>query len=183
MEHNTPPVGRSLQLVHEGIDDGDGPRIANLSSIYPNLIHVAEPFGEFHFGAFAKSEDLHIDGWDGLHQLNVAYLHGWKIFERHVHSTQTVTRVKNSELLFKLLDSGRTDVVLITKLAGYDMIRTLGLKGIHFVEPPLAVEPNYLYLHKRHRDWAPKLAKTLSELKQDGTYDRLYAEIILPLLP
>lgn len=90
----------------------------------------------------------------------------------------SVTKVKNAELLFKLLDSHRTEAVLITKLAGYGMIQKLGLKNMKFVDPPLAVEPNFLFLNKRHESLSPILAQTLRELKADGTYDKIYAEII-----
>jgi polar amino acid transport system substrate-binding protein len=182
LEHNTPPVGRSLTLVNEGVDDGDGPRIEGLSSAYPNLVCVPEPFGEFRFGAFARSQDIRIDGWASLAELNVAYIHGWKIFDNNVKAARSITRVKSNALLFNLLNEGRTDVALITKLAGYAEIQKLGLKGIVFVEPPLAIVPNYLYLNKRHTNLAPELARTLRELKEDGTYDRLYREIISPYL-
>lgn len=181
--HNTPPVGRSLIQVNEGVDDGDGPRISGISKTYPNLICVSEPFGEFLFGAFVKAENIRIDGWPSLSELNVAYVHGWKIFDNQVTAAKSITKVKNNELLFELLDADRVDVVLTTKLAGYATIQKLNLKGIRFVEPPLSVEPNYLYLHKRHSDLAPKLSQTLQELKQDGTYGSLYREMISPYLP
>ena len=183
IKHNTPPVGRSLINVDQGIDDGDGPRIGGLSSIYPNLICVPEPFGDFTFGAFAKAKNIKIDGWSSLCELNVAYIHGWKIFDRQVTSAKSISKVKDKELLFGLLDSNRTDVVLITKITGYAAIHMLNLKDIRFVEPPLAVEPNFLYLHKRHKAFVTKLSEDLKDLKRDGTYDRLYHQIVSPYLP
>ena len=182
IEHNTPPVGRSLINVDQGVDDGDGPRISGLSSSYPNLVCVPEPFGDFVFGAFAKADNIKIDGWSSLSELNVAYINGWKIFDENVALAKSITKVKDAELLFKLLDAGRTDVVLISKFAGYDMIQKLGLKEIRFLQPPLAIKPNFLYLNKRHESLAPILAQTLKELKSDGTYARLYSEMISPLL-
>jgi len=183
VERNTPPVGRSLIHVNQGIDDGDGPRIGGLSSNYPDMVCVPEPFGDFRFGAFSKAENIKIHGWSSLSDLNVAYINGWKIFDRQVNTAKSITKVKNKDLLFRLLDANRTDVVLLTKLSGYAMIRNLNLKGIRFVEPPLAIEPNFLYLNNRHKSLAPKLAQTLRELKQDGTYKRLYHEMISPYLP
>lgn len=180
---NTPPVGRSLIHVNEGIDDGDGPRIGGLAKTYPNLIRVTEPFGEFIFGAFTKDKKVKIDGWSSLMNVNVAYIHGWKIFDNKVTTAKSITKVKNKDLLFRLLDANRTDVVLVTKLSGYGMIQELGLKEIRFIEPPLAVEPNFLYLHNSHKTLVPKLSRTLKELKQDGTYKRLYHEMISPYLP
>jgi polar amino acid transport system substrate-binding protein len=179
---NTPPVGRSLMNVNQGIDDGDGPRIGGLSSTYPNMVCVPEPFGNFVFGAFANKEGIRIDGWDSLSNLNVAYITGWKIFDRRVTKAKSITKVKNKDLLFKLLEADRTDVALITKLSGYAMVQRLHLKGIRFLEPPLAVVPNYLYLNKRYEALVPKLAETLKTLKQDGTYQRLYDDMISPHL-
>jgi polar amino acid transport system substrate-binding protein len=179
----TPPVGRSLLNVNQGIDDGDGPRIGGLSATYPNLVRVPEPFGDFTFGAFAKHKEIRIDGWDSLKQLNVAYITGWKIFDLRVTQAKSITKVKNKDLLFRLLDADRTDVALMTRLSGYAAIRRLHLKGIRFLEPPLAVVPNFLYLNKRHEALAFKLADTLKALKEDGTYQRLYHEMISPHLP
>ena len=182
VERNDPPVGRSLINVNSGLQDGDGPRIGGLSSTYPNLIHIPEPFGSFSFGAFSQSDQIKIDGWESLSGLNVAYIHGWKIFDNHVKTAKTITKVKNADLLFTLLENKRTDVVLISKLAGYGTIRKLGLKGVQFIEPALAIEPNFLYLNKRHEHLVPILTETLKKMKQDGTYEKIYAEMISPWL-
>lgn len=182
VERNTPPVARALTNVNEGIDDGDGPRIAGLSASYPNLIRVDEPFGDFVFGAFARSGDIRIKDWSSLAPLHVAYIHGWKIFDENVKKTKTTNRVKNAQQLFQLLDAGRTDVALTTKMGGYAVIREMKLIGVRFIEPPLAATPNYLYLNRRHEKLALRFAGTLKEMKKDGTYDRLYREIIAPYL-
>jgi len=88
LKRNTPPVGRSLIHANQGIDDGDGPRIAGLSSAYPDIVPVPEPFGEFNFGAFARSPDIIINDWTDLKDLNVAYIHGWKIFDNQVKTAK-----------------------------------------------------------------------------------------------
>jgi polar amino acid transport system substrate-binding protein len=182
VERNTPPVARALSNVNEGIDDGDGPRVAGLSANYPNMVQVSEPFGDFVFGAFARSGDFKIGGWESLAPLNVAYIHGWKIFEENVKATKSTTKVNNAHLLFGLLDAGRTDVALMTKMGGFAVIREKNLNGIRFLEPPLAVTPNYLYLNRRHQALAEKFAWTLKQMKRDGAYDRLYNELITPFL-
>lgn len=183
IERGEPPVGRSLIQVHEGMDDGDGPRIAGLSRSYPNIIAVPEPIGHFHFGAFARNDEIVLNGWDGLSNLNVAYIIGWKIFDINVVKAKSIVKVKNADLLFKLLDADRTDVALMTKISGYAAVNRLGLRDIHFIEPPLAVEPNYLYLNKKHERLIPDLVAALKDIKEDGAYKRLYEEIILTNMP
>lgn len=180
---HTPPVGRSLIQVNQGIDDGDGPRISGLENSFPNLVCVPEPFGEFAFGAFTRDRSIRIKDWNDLSNLNVAYIHGWKIFDNHVTAAKTITKVKNADLLFNLLTNDRADAVLITRLAGYHMIHEHGLKNIHFIEPPLVKKSNYLYLHKQHDPLASLFADTLRQIKQDGTYTTLFQEIIAPYLP
>jgi polar amino acid transport system substrate-binding protein len=178
VERNTPPVARALSNVNDGIDDGDGPRIAGLEVSYPDLVRVDEPFGDFVFGAFARSGDIRIKDFSSLAPLNVAYIHGWKIFEDHVKKTKSMARVKNAQQLFQLLDAGRADVALMTEIGGYAVIGEMKLEGIRFIKPPLAVMPNYLYLNRRHQKLASGFAGTLRTMKKDGTYDRLYREII-----
>jgi polar amino acid transport system substrate-binding protein len=179
----TPPVGRSLIQVNQGIDDGDGPRIGGLESSFPNLICVPEPFGEFAFGAFTRNQSIRIQDWKDLSDLNVAYIHGWKIFDIHVTAAKSITKVRDVDLLFTLLTNDRADAVLITRLAGYHMIHDRSLKNIHFIEPPLATKPNYLYLHQQHAPLASLFADTLREIKRNGTYATLFQEIIAPYLP
>ena len=177
LERNTPPVGRSLILVNDGIDDGDGPRIGGLEDAYPNLVRVSEPFDEFEFGAFSDEPGLTVDGWRSLAGFEVAYLRGWKIFEENVRYYKRLIVVDDTDELFRLLKNHRADMVLCTRAVGEEAIRRLKLEDVRFLESPLAVEPAYLYLHKQHRALAERLAETLKEMKRDGTYGALVAKI------
>ena len=125
------------------------PRIAGLEKSYPNLIRIPESFGVFNFVAFGKDPKIHIKGWESLIPFNVAYIHGWKIFDLKVPLTKSIVKVKNKEILFSLLDHGRTDLVLITRPSGLSMIRKMKLTGIYALESPLEITPIFLYLHKK----------------------------------
>jgi len=56
----------------------------------------------------------------------------------------------------------------------------LGRKGyeLHGIEPPLISNANYTYLHRRHADLVPEFTRVIGEIKQDGTFDRLFARAI-----
>jgi ABC-type amino acid transport substrate-binding protein len=41
----------------------------------------------------------------------------------------------------------------------------------------------FIYLHRKYESLAPRLAKALAEVRSDGTWQRLYEEIIKPLEP
>lgn len=178
IEWGTPPVGRSLLLVNEGVDDGDGPRIAGLEKSYPNMVMVEEPFGEFHFGAFFKEDTVKITGWQSLNQYSVGFLRGWKIFEKNTDKYLDHLILDDKIRLFQLLDKERIDAVLCSKTVGQDVIDSLRLKGVHFALPPLVIKKNYLYLHKKHAALATEISSTLRQMKLDGSYETLYDTIL-----
>ncbi len=180
MIRQTPPVGRALLNVNEGIDDGDGPRLKLIEGLFPNMIRVPESFGNFHFVAFSNSVTVKTSSWESLVPYHIAYIHGWKLFDAHVVGAKSVTKVKNAELLFKLLQKKRTELVLTSLVSGLSYIQESNLQGIELMEPSLLIEPKFLFLHKKHKDLVPRIASTLREMKKDGTYQLNYEEILKP---
>jgi len=178
IERQTPPIGRSLSNTHQGIDDGEGPRVAGLENTFENLVRVLESFGGFNFVAFAKNQDIRTPSWESLKPYNVAYIQGWKIFDSQVQQARSITKVRNIEQLFNLLARDRTEIILITRSAGLNAIKKMGLTGINSLEPPLVVKPMYLYLHKKHSALVPKFAKNLRQLKSNGTYQRIKQDVL-----
>ncbi len=167
------PSERALQNANQGIDDGDFARVAGLSAQYPNLVMVPEPVDEFVFTAFTKDQALQVQGWDGLKPHNVGLINGWKIVEANTRGARSVTRVKDEEALFALLDRGRADVVVVDLLLGQETVRRLGLTGVRALEPPLDRRGMHIYLHKRHARLVPRLAEALRQMRRDGTMQRL----------
>jgi len=131
---------------------------------------------------FSKDSTIQIKGWESLEPFNVAYIHGWKIFDQYATGAKSIVKVKNKTLLFNLLDGNRTDLVLLTRIAGLETIQRMNLRGIVPLEAPLAVKPMFLYLHKKHKSLLPYFNTTLQEIKKDGTYQKLSEEILVPFL-
>ena len=102
---------------------------------------------------------------------------------QHVINYNSLIILDNIEQLFGLLDENRTEIVLTSRIIGYAAIKKLDLKNIQFVEPPLAIKPAYLYLNKRHQVLAEKLSQIMKKLKKDGTYNKLYKDLVLSNLP
>ena len=76
------PSERSLQSANAGEVDGEGLRVAGLSSQYVNLVQVPERYISVSFVAFAKDAMINIDpGWDALKSQRVVFITGWKMFE------------------------------------------------------------------------------------------------------
>ena len=168
------PSERALQNVNQGIDDGNFSRIAGLEAHYQNLVMVPEPVDEFLFTAFTKIPSLHVQRWDDLKTFNVGLITGWKIVEANTRDARSVTRVKDEEALFALLDRGRADVVVADLYAGLELLRSNGYQGIRALRPPLERRDMHLYLNKRHVDLVPRLAAALRDMKRDGTIARLH---------
>jgi polar amino acid transport system substrate-binding protein len=76
--------------------------------------------------------------------------------------------------MFEMLELGRIDVVVHLRETGEAELRALGLKDVHAQEKPLTTLVMYHYVHRRHADIIPQLAKALEEMKQDGTMEALH---------
>ncbi len=176
------PAERSLINANKGIEDGDLQRISGLSKKYPNLIRVEEPFRTAEFSVFTKQENFKPTDWKSLEPYNVGFLNGWKILEANVKNVKSITKVAGAGQLFALLENGRADVVIFAKWQGIHMVKKLGLMGIRILEPPLSRRPMFMYLHKKHKDLAPKIAAALRAMKSDGTYQDLYDKVLGVLL-
>lgn len=174
------PSERALINANEGIDDGNFARVKGLEQRYPNLIRVAEEITTFEFVAFSARPAFRTAGWESLKPYNVGIITGWKILEEHITGVAALTKVRDERLLFGLLAAGKTDLVIYDRQQGRVVLKQLGLRGIRPLEPPLAVERMYPYLHKRHAALVPKLEQVLRAMKQDGTFQRIAAEALRP---
>lgn len=176
------PSERALLNANDGIDDGNFARVAGLSKIYTNLIQVPEPITKFKFVAISKKDNLQITDWKSLRPYNVCIITGWKILEKNVTGTKTLTKVRNKEILFSLLLANRVDFIVYDKKQGMVVLNKLQInEGVYFLEPALAEKQMYPYLHKKHKDLVPRLTEAIRGLKADGTYHRILEEVLAPL--
>jgi polar amino acid transport system substrate-binding protein len=168
------PSERSLHSANQGEVDGEGLRVAGLSSQYPNLVQVPERYIGVSFVAFAKDATIKLDnGWDSLKPFSVTFITGWKMFEANASGARVVNKVDKPEQMFRMLDGGRVDLALYTRADGIALTRSLGLASIAPLFPSLKEVDMYLYLNKKHEALAPKLAQALKDMKADGTYNRI----------
>lgn len=165
------PAERGLKNANEGIDDGDLSRISGLEQFYPNLIRVPENIFEMNFVAFAHKTGIEIKAWRNLKSHIVGLITGWKIFEKNVPIGTDVVYADDSVQLFDMLEKGRIEIALYSRLLGLDIIQRRQLTGVTDLSPPLASKEMFIYLHKSHMDSVPRIAKALAELKSEGIYD------------
>lgn len=170
------PAERAMINLNDGLDDGCLSRINGLQSLYPNIRQIDEVSLVRDFMVFSRDPTFKPEGWNSLAPYHVGIITGWKILERNVTSAKSITKVKNGELLFNLLDLGRAEVVIYNRWGGLYIVRELGLEAIHPLEPPLTSVDHYFYLNKKHENLLEPAARALADMKQDGTYQRILNE-------
>lgn len=172
---------RALKLADGGQDDGVALRIAGLEERFPNLVRVPEKVMDNDFVAYTRRPLPGRMDWAALEGLSVAYILGWVIFEKNLPADAYATAVRDVPQLFGLLAGGRADVVLYERWQGLAAARDLGVQVV-VAEPPLASVEMFMYLHRKHAALVPRVAEALRAMKADGTYDRIVAEVLAPLL-
>ncbi len=176
------PTYRALIMVEEGQADGVTSHVMGITRNFRNLVQMSEPLFRRDFVAFTRDPDLKIRDWNSLEPYSVAIMNGWKILEWNIKRYQSLHKAKNAEQLFRLLDSGRVDVVVYARYSGLYLLDKLGIEGVRIADRPLATRDMALILNKRHADKLPKLDAALREIKRDGTWQEVYDETIGPLL-
>ena len=180
----TLPAERALLNANAGIDDGNLIRVAGLDSLYRNLRMVPEAVMVYDFVAFAQRDDIAIRGWQSLAPHSVGIIKGWKIVEANLPPTSELIHARNPRQVFRLLAEARVDVVIYEAWQGAYWIHTLGLDAnIHELQPPLAREPMFAYLHERHSHLIPRLTRVLRAMKADGSYWRIARQTLCELRP
>ena len=175
------PAERALINANNGVDDGDLNRIAGLSKVYPNLIQIPERTFDMEFAAFTKKGDITTTRWDDLKPYTVGIITGWKILERNIPAGTSTTKVKNPEQLFTLLENNRADIILYGKWQGLQYIQEHHLTEVKLLKPSLARMDMFVYFHKKHQALTDKFSNTLREMKVDGSYQKIYDQILTPL--
>ncbi len=176
------PSERSLLSANTGIDDGNIARIKGIEKKYKNLVMVPEKIIDFEFVVFTRNNTIQANNWDDLRSYNVAFITGWKFFEKRVKAYISLVKVKDSTQLFGLLNHDRVDIALYDLWSGLWQVKHFQDSGVLYLKPPLARVKLYLYLNKKHRQLVPGLAKALKAMKQDGTYSLIYNQSLNVLL-
>lgn len=172
------PSERSLNLANQGMVDGEGLRVAGLDQQYPNLVQIPERFIGIGFVAFSRDPLIRLDdGWRSLKPYRIAFINGWKLYEANATDAQSVIRVDKAEQLFQMLDAGRIDLALYTRADGAAVLKGLGITGVSAVQPALRESDMYLYLNKKHAMLVPRITQALKDMKGDGSYNAILAQV------
>lgn len=174
------PSERSLINANAGIDDGNIARIKGIEKKYTNLVRVPGKIIDFDFVAFTKSKNLPVSNWQSLQPYNVAFINGWKVFEKKVKHYKSLVRTQDTKQLFELLNKNRVDIALYDLWSGLWWTNQFSTNA-QYIEPPIARFELYLYIHKKHSSLRQGLSIALEEMKKDGTYRRIFEQTLTKL--
>ncbi len=176
------PNLRSLELSNSGKADGELHRVYEFQDVsggkYANLIRIESKMLSVWVSAYA-TKDMSINSWSDLADKHVVYQRGRKNIESafNLISPAKVSLARTDEQAFRMLSFGRADIVISERRHGKNILN--GNMIFSKVKEVSALEEVQIfsYIHKKHKKLALKLAKTLDEMKQDGTFLKIAREI------
>jgi len=172
---------RSLKNANQGIDDGVIARVKGIDKKFTHLIRVPEKVMQLTFVAYSNDKTIKIEKWADLKPYNVAYIRGWKVFDKHVTSYKTLVKVKNIEQLFTLLKNKRIDIVLCQVIVSKYMMNQLNFYP-HEHKPYLLSRDLFIYMHNKHAGLVPRMTSMLRKLKNEGVYQQLVEKHITQVI-
>ncbi len=175
------PSARGLVLLEQGEDDGTLARNEAAARGKLNFVMIPEKVLDRDYAVFAKGKDIHVASWEGLARYRVGVMSGWRIVAERLPKAARVTSVSDHRQLFRLVENDRVDAVVFNSWGGLYAARELGLENVRPLPTFLGTEPSFFFLHRRHEALAAVAADALRDMKRDGTYDRIYDQILRPL--
>ncbi len=169
------PPARALQLANEGHTDGELFRNVIIDGKFPNLIMVPVPILHPEVVVFTKINIFTVQGWESLRPYRIGVQRGYKLGETRTKGM--TTQSASLKQVFEMLNAGRVDVVVETRLGGSEIIKTLQLKGISILTPPLEKGMVHHFLHKKHQELVPKLTEILEMMKKTGEIDTIKKQV------
>jgi polar amino acid transport system substrate-binding protein len=163
--------------ANNGVEDGVAMRSRLVEKEYPNLIRVDEKIVDMDFVLFSLDRDFVVRGFESLRPYTVGHIVGWKVIEDNIAAGTEVTKAKDPEQLFHLLESRHVDLIVFNHWQGAHILVQRGLKAKMLV-PPLVSAELFIYLHKKHARLVEPVAAALRAMKADGSYQRIVAQTL-----
>ncbi|EPJ54586.1 MAG: hypothetical protein OFPI_06380 [Osedax symbiont Rs2] len=175
--HN--PSLRSLMYSSTGDLDGELHRVYDFHKVsgnkYPDLIRIESELLSIWLAVFS-TKVIKFDTWDDLKDYTVAYSRGRKNLEKILPqylSPENIVAANNDIHAFKILSEGLVDLVVSENRLGENLLagqqQFVNIKKIYKLHPTRI----YSYMHKKHQLLAHKIAATLEQMKQDGSFEKI----------
>lgn len=175
------PAKRAIHMANDGESDGAVNRIMGMDKKYPNLIRVPVSINFSEIVIYTKTNDFVVNGWESLKPYRIGIRRGIKVLEDGTFG-MNVDPVATNEQLFRKLDAGFNDVVLMGRIAGVTVLKTLPFHDLRILEPPLLTIKLYHYLHKKNAPLKPNITTVLHAMERSGRIHQIREEMARALL-
>jgi len=170
------PGKRALVASNKGEKvDGELFRISGIEKTYTNLVPVKVALHKSQWMVYTKNKEFQVKGWQSLKPYKIGIRRGIATTTKGTQGMQTVL-VNNNEQLFKMLDSNRVDIIVISKINGKKYFDASTYKDVKLLETPVSVIPVYHFLHKKNIHLLPKITKAMKELESKKIIEEMKKE-------
>jgi ABC-type amino acid transport substrate-binding protein len=173
------PSLRSLISSNSGDTDGELHRIYDFHKVsnnkYPNLIRIESELLSTRMIIYSK-KNIVINSLNDLKKYSIGYYRGRKNVELLLSKlvpSQQIVKLTTDKQAFRMLSINRIDLVISENIEGKRIIKNnsnlSNIVGIYKVKESKI----YSYINKKYSYLAPKIAKTIEQMKKDGTFSKI----------
>ncbi|PKI16077.1 substrate-binding periplasmic protein [Colwellia sp. 12G3] len=163
------PGKRAQYVANLGMKDGEIMRIWTYGEENTNTIRVPTPYYYLETMPFVlKKSDIVISMKGDLAKYRLTKIRGVKHTNNITQGLTSIYDMSSTQDMFKLLLSGKVDVVLTNTIDGNLALARLGLANVVAMQKPLARLSLYHYIHKKHQNLIPIIDKELQRMKHSG---------------
>jgi polar amino acid transport system substrate-binding protein len=162
------PAERALLMANDGLVDGEAGRVSVVEKNYPNLIRVPTPIYVNRVAILTTATDIDpARGWAQFANHRTCIRNGYKFLESRVKGGNCHL-VSSYEKMLGLLKNRRVDVALAEYFDILPTLSRLGLGEVRMLSRPMASNPMYHYLNRRHADLVPRIDAVLRDMAAQG---------------
>ncbi len=165
------PMASAIQMAASGERDALASQVAGMEARFPQLVMVPEQLASVAFQVFAREgTDFAVRSWADFAGLRVGHLFQKSYIISHLpgNIAANVQRETFQELNAALL-RGDCDVAVTSSTGDAALITAPGIVKIASIDHM----PSYAYLNEAHAHLVPTLARSLRDMKDDGSYARI----------
>jgi ABC-type amino acid transport substrate-binding protein len=172
------PVRRAMQMMLNRELDGNVHRMADLALTQPSLYRVATPICVSEVRVYAMDPKFQPSNWSQLKGLRVAFMRGTLLIERKLPAGSQRLEASSLHEMFRLLQAGIADVILVTEPAQLDPNPLAIGVGAVRLEAVLERTPLHHYLLNSHRELGERIDGVLKRLEANGETRAIKARVM-----
>jgi len=161
-----------------GVQDGEISRIFSYGDEHPSILRVPTSFYQLETMAFFKAgSDISLNTIEDLKKYKIAHIKGVKHTDKLVRKLNSNTRnTDNTTTMIQLIQTGRVDIGITSKIDGQGVIKRLGATDIRAWKIPTPKLKLYHYLHSSNADLLKPIDGMIKKMKMSGQLQQLIQE-------